>query len=564
MDPGGDRLFLNQTIEITFNRPVDPLSVTEDTVRVVDEAGGLVAVRRRRVRSFSVMIEPRVPTDPDLSNGSYFPGKRYSLVLPGYPRNNSVRGIRGEILQEGKRESWTALDPKTLPADVPTPFLPFMPFARLQLVALPVVAPDGSWIELAFNRPVFPPTAVPSAFVLKRADRRDDLPFAAVHVLRRDVRAGVGSILRLEPGRPLTPGRYELYFPPGYRALRDYRLEPAWIRPDAGDTNRTIFYPELGRNFLPIQVVRGRTAALLVEDFRTPRSALDGDPSGSSGFPDRVEGALDWGPDGLRLPRLGFDGFDPLGTLQPMPGTRDLQPNAVREIASDTTVKLPADVWDFTSVRLPEGLFYVVLDPQRTLRIRVAGAFEVAGDLVFRVQGPRLTRARATTGPTQGDPRESWRQTPGRVEIEIGGIARLTGRILRQDGNAGPTTGLVPGFLWGRGPFFGDWSRCALEVWRWPRSHAPAAGPTVALPGLWAAISGWYPVPRSAELLGVIERTNSEPGIEVFVQARGENGVRHAWSKELPQGLLDAVRFGVCVRGRRDTGEVLLEALRIR
>jgi hypothetical protein len=442
---------------------------------------------------------------------------------------------------------------------------------RLALEELPIVATDGSWIELHFNRPVYPPSAVPSAFELKPRDEHASIGLAQVRILRRDGQGGIGSVLRLHPAKPLPRGTYELYFPPG-RCVRDYRREPATIPRLPAFRGA---WRSLGWYYWPVEVSRGRPPAIVEEPFLQHRPALAADSVDLvKGLPDDVEGALTWGPEGLHMPDLGFRDFRSLGELDPPETTRDLQPAATREIAKGKRIRLPRSVWDFDRVRIPRGQTYEVLDANRHLRIRVAGRLEIAGDLVFRVTGPTSAdEVPELRGPMSGDPRPAWHGVPGHVEIEVGGVARITGRILRQNGHSEPVRAGVPGYLWARGPFLGDWSRSALQPWKKPflspaGQSAEGRQPPL-LPGIWWAVSSWYRLEKPTAFAGIVDIVGGDPGIGVLVQGiEGPPGrTRHAWQK--PEilsslGALAAVRFAVRVRGDQATDDVLLRELRLR
>ncbi len=567
VDPSDGRLFLNHEIVLTFDRRIDPESVTEDTVRLVDSAGHTVSIDRLKARSFSVTIVPRIPYDPKLETGSFLPGRGYRLELPTFPRSNSLRGARGELLEPTPVISWVAVDPETLPTETPSALLHSARYGRLQLYAPPQLTPDGRAIRLMFTRPVYPPSAVPRAFTLM--PRGKTAPSAAIAIQvsvergQADAPGGPSSVLRLEPARPLANGFYELYFRPG--VLVDYRLVPVFF------PNQRQPLPGLGVP-VPFRVEPGKMPATIVERFSRARRALELDPSGAQlELPGGAEGALLWDAGALRTPALGYAGFASLGELRPQNHVR-LQSARLTEIRPGVSVRLPATTWDFDRFVVPAGLRVRVELPDRgPLRIRVAGRFEIAGDLVFVLPSsqPRLPKAGPRGAPVVGDPRSKWAHVGSRVEIQVGGLARISGRVLRQTGNEVEVQ-TVPGFLWGRGPFLGRFDRCGLELWQWPLGSRRGSSEIPRLPGRWLAVSPWYPLARPTQFEGRLELGGRSLGDDIQVLFQGERDLTPreftSWGTLdlLPTfGRLRALRFVIRVTEPSE-GRVLLDAFRLR
>jgi hypothetical protein len=571
IDPDRGPLYLNQPIRFLFDDVVDPLSVTSDTVRIVD-AAGLAVPGKRLVRQYYVEFVPHVPTRFSLDDGSFQPGARYRAEVASYPLANAVRGLRGKLLRESITRSWKAVDPDALPAGKSLALMPSSLPEPLFLLDDPRPAADGSYLDLAFNRPVYPPSVLPSGFQLRRVGRRVPIALRSVEVLPASDPTVGGRVVRLVPAAPLERGHtHELVFTES--GPRDYRLGPLLRVSKAllERLRRRGAVDPRGHRLIVVQfpVGHGRESAPVDEVFAECRAAANPD---ALRLPEDIEGVLQWGPDGLRLPALPFDGFKSMGVLQPGPFLR-LKEGAFAEIRPRHSVSMPARTWDFDRFVVPKGTqVHVMLDAQRTLTIRVAGRFEVAGELVFRVTGgagsPR--ELPGSSGIRTGDARVVWKGIAGRVEFEVGGICRLTGRIVRRDTASDQETGRVPGFLLARGPFIGGFATCPLQPWlRAPAAVESRSEPTVKLLGVWGAASDWMDV-RSVVQWGGIEDWHPEPGLprpRVLVQGREAHGDVTAWvpPRSLPaMAKLAELRFAVLVRGAPANGKLLLRELRIR
>jgi hypothetical protein len=271
--------------------------------------------------------------------------------------------------------------------------------------------------------------------------------------------------------------------------------------------------------------------------------------------------------------------FATLGSFRPAT-TQILKAGASVEIEPGRTVRLPDDRWDFDRFVVPRGVIcHVVVDGARGLTIRVAGRLDVQGQVVFRFVGepPRLPASESATPARIGDPTGRWMPRSGHVVLLVNGLCRLQGSIARRDEPAGPASAQGAGYLLGRGPFLGDWTASALELWRAEdRQPDPAPDPASEaarprLPGRWLAVSSWYALDGVA-VAGRYELTGGEtlsdtPVLEVLVQERltaeGEGG--HAWvmpSLLAARGPLQALRFAALV-SEPPAGATLARAIRL-
>jgi len=569
VEPLGDRLFLNQSIEILFDRAVDPASVTEDTVQVLD-ASGLPVGGRLECRGHVVEFRPRPPVDPELLTGSFKPGGLYRLRLPGFPRSNTLRGTDGSFLARTRVREWRAWTEEDLAEGIPSVLLPASRRVAFYLEPQVLVDRDeeGVRILLRCSRPLYPPSVRPSVFRLLPAGAGGlAVPLREASILGREGHGGFGSEILLRPAWDPPPGHYRLLLETGSRGLLDDRLESLRI---PARTRGGVSLPEPSPEgaWIDIWVPPFPEPSGWREDFGEPRQALSEDPEALGlGLP--IEGALEWNR-GLRMPSIPFEeeGSPPSlrvrGTLVLKPGEKD--PRASGKEGSGI---LPAS--GFRVLRrwkIEKGARCIlVLSPSvDTLRIRVLGAFELEGDLLVRFEGPGSPfvplRRKKRGGVWIGDPRPTWGFWKPRVEIEVLGICRLDGRIGREM-KGGPER--IPGFLAGRGPFFGG-KGSGLELWRWPLhrerrarhvSDVGGSSPGSLLPGLWAAVGPWRAFRRPGS--GGLRLRTDPPvlpeGCRLFWQGRkpGLGGEKTPWvtADRLPElGLVEELRLAIVQDGR--------------
>jgi hypothetical protein len=97
-EAGGPLLLLNDSIRLTFNKAVDPTSVTRDSARLVCEATGLEAQGDWEVDGRLVRFRPAGVRNAALSDGGFIPGQEYRLTLVGFPFLGAVRSVGGAAL----------------------------------------------------------------------------------------------------------------------------------------------------------------------------------------------------------------------------------------------------------------------------------------------------------------------------------------------------------------------------------------------------------------------------------------------------------------------------------
>ncbi len=224
---GVEGLRLNEPIVITFDRPLEPASVTPASARVVRSRDGSPVAGRMRVEGAALRFEPRPPCAADLSDLPFEPGEELRLELVGLPRLIAVRSADGCGLASGA--TWriatrpAAGDWRRAPAsELFVDPLPGPP----ELLSRPARM-EGGTIALRFSEPLDPRALAGATFWLhgpwSRSAFPADNPTMVASLFERD---GAGVVeLTLAAGvrwpMPLTAEMVcDLRFEPR-EALRD-------------------------------------------------------------------------------------------------------------------------------------------------------------------------------------------------------------------------------------------------------------------------------------------------------------------------------------------------------
>ncbi|MEM6672767.1 MAG: Ig-like domain-containing protein [Planctomycetota bacterium] len=97
--PESEPLLLNDDIRLTFSRPLDATTVTENSVRIVDVATGRLARGTWEVEGRRLRFRPEAVLSSTLDEGGYLPGATYELVARGFPHLGAIRTPEGDSLE---------------------------------------------------------------------------------------------------------------------------------------------------------------------------------------------------------------------------------------------------------------------------------------------------------------------------------------------------------------------------------------------------------------------------------------------------------------------------------
>lgn len=163
-------VLLNQEVVVYFSEPIDPLSVTEETFRVVDREGrGVPGSRSLGLSGTSVIFTPLAPVQRDLSGGSFRPRGRYQVQIMGFPRAHAVRAMSGRRLPQTHFLDLQAVAADPSPAGYPSPFVPVgIGEEPLQLARPLEMAAASHRLEMHFTLPILPESLRPEAFRIFR------------------------------------------------------------------------------------------------------------------------------------------------------------------------------------------------------------------------------------------------------------------------------------------------------------------------------------------------------------------------------------------------------------
>ncbi len=516
---GAAAIYLNQEIEVRFNDPVERISVTPDTVRVLDAFGQRVE-GKLRVSSHAVTFVPRAPVTPALDDGSFRPGEEYRLEVRGFPIANAVRSRAGRVLDEGFTRRFRAVGVDAKPAPLLKAATSPYGFA-LDGDSLAMAA-DSRVLRLMFHEAPLPTTITPAAFRLYRVGDNGAVqaPLQPRETRLRQVDAPYGQapwVVELEFDSPPVAG-------PGYCGLELVADEAVCVRDPAGQPPHQVVtrgaggverMELLGLKLL-VEVFAGARVPLLVESFNGSLGLAPTDPA-ALGFEARA---------GAAVPRVRtLAGGGGLGVFAPSAST-DLVIGQPFDRGDGVRVRADGDWFDFAGVVIPKGVTVRLrARGDRPPRIRVRGSVHIEGVLI--VEG-----APSGTWPTQG-----MEVAAARLIEECGAVVVAGGDILvagairdgdAVDGEAGSRLLLIAGGGIGlvgtvpprtvlatddRGAVAGSsqqsvlWVRLAPMLGAWGGPGAVRA----------AAVTSWIPLPRGATRVREVVAAG-DPGVRVSLQ----------------------------------------------
>jgi hypothetical protein len=379
-------LFLNETLTLDFSHPIDPASVTSESVRIVDEAGRR-ARGEYRVDKARILFRPDPVLGPQLTDGGLRPGTRYTALVQGFPAPDGLRGRDGRPLAQSV--SWE-FETARLTEPRGQMFVDHTPLFGLRLhpgEGLATVRDDPR-VVLFCEEPVDPSTLRAEDFRFQtpggeRIDLEARLLANHDHLVVRGGRAlRTAAEIELVPLAELSLGVHSLRMAPDMELL------------DFGG-NRVQPYSGV------IEVDVGETAGTLVQDFLEREANTRPVPG--------ADGTAAWGGGRvtIRFPRAAGNG-------------------------QDGEVALPAGDWTAkdlhaTSLTVPAGRTCRLGAPGLVV-LRAQGRLDIAGSLVREVGEARGLMVE------EGERLSTWlaraqREDPPWTVIVAGGDLVVSGRI---------------------------------------------------------------------------------------------------------------------------------------
>jgi hypothetical protein len=365
-------VLLNDALTVYFSRDLRSLSVTPDSVTLLDEDGHAVPGRLVTGSNW-ISFVPAPPLSPSLDDGSFRPGGRYRLQLAGQPRPDSIRSTAGQLLDAAVTFDVYVADrgfavpglPSILrPAATDLPFL-----MRRPEVPMPV-ASDDPRLQVHFTLPVLPDTVTVDAFRVQLLGSATEIVPRSVKVLHSPIDAFPGSTVELDLGAlPRASGQ-------AVGALRDSDWISVSVRPKGPLTDYAGQAPLLQAPVI-WSVVAGASVPVCAW------------PSDEAGYADADGLGPSFEVRGARIqPRVRVEaGTGALGDFRP---EQDLTLRLGEPFDRGDGVQQVSDgsAFSFASIDIPVGVTVTVDARSGPVQLLATGGARIAGEL--KLQGPTV------------------------------------------------------------------------------------------------------------------------------------------------------------------------------
>ncbi|MBL8729980.1 MAG: Ig-like domain-containing protein [Planctomycetes bacterium] len=376
-------LLLNDSITVYFSDPVQPLSVTEDSVTLVDDAGRRVP-GALRVGANWVTFEPEPPLAADLGDGSFRPGATYRLLVAGSPRSDALRATDGRLL--ATPSTWQvriAAEHQRPPGLVSLlrPLAVEMPFL-LRPPDLPQRLPvDAPRLLLHFTLPLLPTAVTPEAVTIRLLRNLAVLQPRGLRVVTSRLDQFPGCTLEIDLGSQpllakggtvaLRDGDYlsvELNQGPG--VLTDYAGSP--VLPGMSQSGMALWWNVVEGSSLCLAEWPGAETSYVGEDPLQPAFEVRG---------------------GLIRPRVRVEAGDgSLGVFRPQRDTR-LCPGEVFDRGDGQLVRSRGADFPFLAIDIAAGVTVTVDASKGPVHLLACGSVRIDG-VVELIDDPVPLRVR--------------------------------------------------------------------------------------------------------------------------------------------------------------------------
>lgn len=380
-DEDSGPVLLNQQLTVDFSEAVDPLTVTADSVYVLDGAGHRIG-GQVRAGSHSVSFVPEPPLRPDLSDGSFRPDGDYRLVVAGYPRPDALRSRAGTMLARTLVRNFRTISLDVGRHGLPSPLLPvgsgLEPFLLRKPDLRGQIPADAGVLRLQFTTPVLPTTLVPAAVEISLLGRGEgaDMIRVAPHSMRLlsltpPIDEYPGCTLEIDLGREvrLLDGSGARRLAPGDMLVVALARGPHQLTDYSG---RPVGTAGVAARFW--EVVPG--ASVVLADWSGGNAPWLGDDPLAPGFEVR--------PDATVMARLRAEAGDgSFGVFRPRRDTVLRVGQAFDR--GDGVVLLSTDGrFPFLAVDVPEDVTVTIEASEHPMLVQSAGSMRIAGSLQLR------------------------------------------------------------------------------------------------------------------------------------------------------------------------------------
>ncbi len=432
-----DNVSLNTVLEFRFSSPIDPQSVSPDSIQVREgPTFGRNAPGRFVVQADRVLFEPALPGLCDLSDAGFRPGIEYHVTFVGHPEVFSLRSLAGDPLTATVVESF-----HTLPDTSPDLFRDHVPGTAPYLIASsprdgahplspsPIVdavrVRPGNEVVLDFSENLDPCSITEDSVHLAQYEVGDPaLGFVpATDSTPQDPYTwGGGTVLptptriRCDVSLVQTPLRTRITLHPVFDQFPDDALLVATITNGVRDLAGTACIPAtvafVTENLSPRTTAKTFQFTGKPGDFEALVDESTADVS-TSRSPGLAQGWLLFAGDGdngtnLNLPSGPQGGLSPAGCTSPAFQANDARPDDF-DPASDVVLSSGAST--NTCINDTDGSTAVVFEfrsfrVRNGVTVRITGAnpviFLVSGDVLVEAGGRILARGDGLGGSPQG------------------------------------------------------------------------------------------------------------------------------------------------------------------